>query len=94
MEVAFVELQARVAVITKNITSFSEVAKFRDPRTEFFYERRDLMQLCKDSLTRLHAVPDEVRNGRQGQEDLKMSISSICRPFARSMSFSARTLKP
>ena len=46
----FVDLQARVAVITKNITSFSEVAKFRDPRSEFFYERRDLMQLCKDSL--------------------------------------------
>jgi len=48
---SFVELQARAAVITKNITSFSEVAKLRDPRSEFFHERRELMQLCKESLT-------------------------------------------
>ena len=48
---SFVELQARVAVITKNFTSFSEVARIRDPRSEFFHERRDLMQLCKETLT-------------------------------------------
>jgi len=48
---SFVELQARVAVITRNIISFSDVARLRDPRTEFFNERRELMQLCKESLT-------------------------------------------
>ncbi|MBN2159770.1 MAG: hypothetical protein JW807_10265 [Spirochaetes bacterium] len=47
----FVDLQARAAVITKNITSFSDVAKIRDPRAAFFNERRELMQLCKESLT-------------------------------------------
>jgi uncharacterized membrane protein YgaE (UPF0421/DUF939 family) len=48
---SFVELHARVAVITKNITSFSELARFRDPRNEFFQERREMMQMCKESLT-------------------------------------------
>ncbi|MBN1496216.1 MAG: hypothetical protein JXA07_05565 [Spirochaetes bacterium] len=48
---SFVELQARAAVITRNIISFSDVARLRDPRTEFFNERRELMQLCKESLT-------------------------------------------
>lgn len=48
---SFVELQARAAVITRNIISFSDVAKLRDPRTEFFHDRRELMQLCKESLT-------------------------------------------
>lgn len=47
---SFVELQARAAVIIKNITSFSDIAKLRDPRTPFYYERRELMQMCKDSL--------------------------------------------
>jgi hypothetical protein len=47
---SFVEIQARVAVITRNITNFSDVAKLRDPRVEFFRERRSLMELCKESL--------------------------------------------
>ncbi len=48
---SFVELQARVAIITKNITSFSDIAKLRDPRTPFYYERKEMMQMCKDGLT-------------------------------------------
>ena len=47
---SFVELQARSAIITKNITSFSDIAKLRDPRTKYYYERRELMQICKDAL--------------------------------------------
>jgi len=47
---SFVELQARVAVITKNITNFSDVAKLRDPRTPFYKERKALMSLAMDSL--------------------------------------------
>ena len=47
---SFVEIQARVAVITKNITSFSDIAKLRDPRTPFFRERKKLMVLTLDSL--------------------------------------------
>jgi hypothetical protein len=48
---SFVELQARLAIIIRNITSFSEIAKFRDPRSPYFNERRELMQLCKEMLT-------------------------------------------
>jgi len=48
---SFVELQARVAVITKNITNFSDVAKLRDPRTPFYKERKALMSLAMDALS-------------------------------------------
>ncbi len=47
---SFVELHSRVAVITKNITNFSDIAKLRDPRTEFYHERKEMMQMCKDGL--------------------------------------------
>ena len=47
---SFVEMQARVAVITKNITSFSDIAKYRDPRNEYYNERAELMVLCKQSI--------------------------------------------
>jgi hypothetical protein len=46
----FVEMQAKAAIVTKNATSFSDIAKLRDPRTEFFKERKELMDLCKQSL--------------------------------------------
>ncbi|HOD14101.1 MAG TPA: hypothetical protein PLA65_11390 [Spirochaetota bacterium] len=74
----FVELQARVAVITKNITSFSEVAKFRDPRSDFFYERRDLMQLCKESLTEAaRQFRTKYEMAGKARNDLKMSIEYL-----------------
>ena len=47
---SFVEMLARVSVITKNITNFSDIAKFRDPRSEYYTERLELMMLCKQSL--------------------------------------------
>ncbi len=46
----FVEMQAKSALITKNATSFSDIARLRDPRTEYFKERKELMELCKKSL--------------------------------------------
>jgi hypothetical protein len=47
---SFVDLQARVAVITKNIINFSDIQKYRDPRTEYYRERQELLTLCKVSL--------------------------------------------
>lgn len=47
---SFVDLQARVAVLTKNITDFSNVAKLRDPRTPYYKERRALMRLCQENI--------------------------------------------
>ncbi len=75
---SFVELQSRVAVITKNITRFSDIAKLRDPRVEFFYDRRDLMQLCKESLAeaaRQYRAKYEMAG--KSREDLKRSIEFL-----------------
>ncbi|MBN1531040.1 MAG: hypothetical protein JXA20_00105 [Spirochaetes bacterium] len=75
---SFVELQSRVAVITKNITKFSDIAKLRDPRVEYFYDRRDLMQLCKESLTeaaRQYRAKYEMAG--KSREDLKRSIEFL-----------------
>ncbi|MDY6935240.1 MAG: hypothetical protein SVZ03_13585 [Spirochaetota bacterium] len=47
---SFVDIQGRVAVITKNIVNFSDLQKYRDPRTEYYRERQDLLKLCKHSL--------------------------------------------
>ncbi len=75
---SFVEWQARAAIITKNITSFSEVAKFRDPRSDFFYVRRDLMQLCKDSLTEAaKQFRTKYEMAGKARDDLKSSISYL-----------------
>jgi len=75
---SFVELQGRIAVITKNITNFSDVAKYRDPRSEFYRERLNLMQLCKDSLAesaKLYRNKYEL-SGR-ARDDMKRSIELL-----------------
>ncbi len=78
---SFVELQARVAVITKNMTSFHEIQKYKDPRNEFFYDRRELMLLCKESLTeaaRQYRQKYEMAGkDRRSREDLKKSIEYL-----------------
>ncbi|MBN2038436.1 MAG: hypothetical protein JW864_00225 [Spirochaetes bacterium] len=47
---SFVDMQGRIAVIMKNFINFSDIQKYRDPRTEFFRERQDLLKLCKKNL--------------------------------------------
>jgi hypothetical protein len=75
---SFVELQSRVAVITKNITSFSDLARLRDPRTEFYYDRRDLMELCKESLTEAaKQYRTKYELSGKAREDLKKSIDLL-----------------
>ncbi|MBP7737405.1 MAG: hypothetical protein KA369_15600 [Spirochaetes bacterium] len=75
---SFVEWQARAAVITKNITSFSDVARLRDPRTPFFYDRRDMMLLCKDSLTEAaKQFRTKYEMAGKARDDLKSSISYL-----------------
>lgn len=75
---SFVELQGRVSVITKNITNFSDVAKYRDPRVEFYRERLNLMQLCKDTLAesaKQYRTKYEL-SGR-ARDDMKKSIELL-----------------
>ncbi|HON77303.1 MAG TPA: hypothetical protein PK544_02335 [Spirochaetota bacterium] len=47
---SFVDIKGRIAVVTKNIISFSDTQRLRDPRSEYYVERRELMSLCKASL--------------------------------------------
>jgi hypothetical protein len=75
---SFTELQARTAIITKNITSFSEVAKYRDPRSDFFHERRELMQLCKESLTEAaRQFRTKYEMAGKARDDLQRSIKYL-----------------
>ncbi len=75
---SFVELQSRVAIITKNITSFSDLAKLRDPRMEFYYDRRDLMEMCKEGLTEAaKQYRTKYELSGKAREDLKKSIDLL-----------------
>jgi len=47
---SFVELQGRLAVIIKNFINFSDLQKYRDPRTEFYHSRQQLLKLCKQHI--------------------------------------------
>ncbi|MDY6968886.1 MAG: hypothetical protein SVR08_09590 [Spirochaetota bacterium] len=47
---SFVDVQGRIAVISKNFVNFSDIQKYRDPRSEFYQERQELLKLCKESL--------------------------------------------
>lgn len=47
---SFVDIQGRIAVIAKNFVNFSDIQKYRDPRTEFYRERLELLKICKDGL--------------------------------------------
>ncbi len=75
---SFVELQARVAVITKNITNFSDTAKFRDPRVEFYNDRRELMRLCKEGLAEAaKQYRTKYELSGKARDDLKRSIELL-----------------
>lgn len=75
---SFVELQARVAVITKNITSFSDIAKFRDPRSEFYSDRTHLMNLSKESLAEAaKQFRTKYELSGKARDDLKASIELL-----------------
>ncbi len=47
---SFVDIQGRIAIISKNIINFSDIQKFRDPRSDYFRERQDLLKFCKNGL--------------------------------------------
>ncbi len=73
-----VDFQGRLAIITKNITSFSDIARLRDPRTPFYRERRALMSLC---ITNLEDAAREFRTkyelGGRVKEDIKRIIEFL-----------------
>ncbi len=48
---SFVDIYGRIAVITKNMTNFSDMQKYRDPRSDYYRERQELLELCKKFLS-------------------------------------------
>ena len=74
----FVELQAKVAVIIRNLVNFSDILKYRDPREEFFRIRIEHMRLAKDSLeeaAKQYRTKYELSS--KSREDLKKSIELL-----------------
>lgn len=75
---SFVELQARLAVIIKNMTSFSDIARLRDPRSDFYYERRDMMDMCKSGLAEAaKQYRTKYELSGKAREDLQKSIELL-----------------
>ncbi len=75
---SFVELQARVAVIIKNITNFSDLAKYRDPREEFYRDRQMMMSMCKEGLAEAaKQYRTKYELSGKAREDLKKSIDLL-----------------
>ncbi len=48
---SFIDIHGRIAIVIKNFINFSALQKYRDPRMEFFKERRDLLKLCKKTIS-------------------------------------------
>jgi len=75
---SFVELQGRVAVITKNLINFSDLQKYRDPRKEYYYDRQEMLKLCKQSLSE---AAKQYRNkyeiSTKSSEDILRSIELL-----------------
>jgi hypothetical protein len=74
----FVELQAKVAIMIRNLINFSDIQKYRDPRTEFFYDRREHLTLAKDSLEEAaKQYRTKYELSAKAREDLKRSIELL-----------------
>lgn len=74
----FVELQAKVAIMIRNLVNFSDIQKYRDPRMEFFHDRREHLKLAKESLeeaAKLYRTKYEL--SAKSREDLKRSIEYL-----------------
>lgn len=74
----FVELQAKVAIMNRNLINFSDIQKYRDPRTEFFHDRREHLALAKESIeeaAKQYRTKYELSG--KSREDLKRSIELL-----------------
>jgi len=74
----FVEFQAKIAVMNRNLINFSDVQKYRDPRQEFFHDRREHLNLIKDSLAEAaKQYRTKYELSAKSREDLKKSIDLL-----------------
>jgi len=47
---SFVDLYGKFVTVLKNIISFKELQAIKDPREQFFYDRQELLDICKHEL--------------------------------------------
>lgn len=74
----FVEMQAKVAIMIRNLINFSDIQKYRDPRTEFFHDRREHLALAKESLEEAaKQYRTKYELSAKSREDLKRSIELL-----------------
>lgn len=74
----FVELQAKIAVITRNFINFSDILKYRDPREKHFRDRYEHLGAAKDALeeaAKQYRTKYELSS--KSREDLKKSIELL-----------------
>jgi len=74
----FVELQAKIAVITRNFINFSDILKYRDPREKHFRDRHEHLVMAKDALeeaAKQYRTKYELSS--KSREDLKKSIEIL-----------------
>jgi hypothetical protein len=48
---SFVDIHGRISIVMKNFINFSALQKYRDPRMEYFKERRNMLKLCKKTMS-------------------------------------------
>ena len=74
----FVELQAKLAVITRNFINFSDILKYRDPREPFFRDRKEHLRMAKSALEEAaKQYRTKYELSAKSREDLKKSIEIL-----------------
>ncbi|MCL1865411.1 MAG: hypothetical protein FWF73_06325 [Spirochaetes bacterium] len=74
----FVELQAKLAVITRNCINFSDILKYRDPREQFFRDRNEHLRMAKNALEEAaKQYRTKYELSAKSREDLKKSIEML-----------------
>ena len=74
----FVELQAKLAIITRNFINFSNILKYRDPREPFFRDRNEHVRMAKNALEEAaKQYRTKYELSAKSREDLKKSIEML-----------------
>ena len=74
----FVELHAKLAVISRNFINFSDVLKYRDPREPFFRDRNEHVRMAKSAIEEAaKQYRTKYELSAKSREDLKKSIDML-----------------
>jgi len=74
----FVELHAKLAIITRNFINFSDILKHRDPRAPFFRDRNEHLRMAKNGIEEAaKQYRTKYELSAKSREDLKKSIEML-----------------